>query len=183
MSGNNDERLRDVADGGETAESLDKVRDILFGSQVREQEKRFSRIEERLAADLTTMRDETRRRIDSLEEFVKNEFASLRDHLKTEHNERVAAEKTIDNALDKTRDELEARLGEHDERIDTMKREHREQMLEQSKSLRDELRESNDNLRNALDAAVRELRADKTDRSTLAELLTEMAMRLNDDDN
>src|SRR4051812_14459636 len=56
------------------ANNIDKIRDILFGVQMRDYEKRFSRLEERLLKESADLRDETRKRFDSLENFVKSEF-------------------------------------------------------------------------------------------------------------
>ena len=47
------------ADGAEqTGASVDKIRDILFGSQMRDYDKRFTRLEERLSQDAITLREE-----------------------------------------------------------------------------------------------------------------------------
>ncbi|MBW4571424.1 MAG: hypothetical protein KME31_26440 [Tolypothrix carrinoi HA7290-LM1] len=51
--------------------SLDKVRDILFGNQMREVERKFARLEERLIKECTNLRDENRKRLDSLESYFK----------------------------------------------------------------------------------------------------------------
>ncbi|MEL7238087.1 MAG: hypothetical protein AAGK78_04430, partial [Planctomycetota bacterium] len=53
---------------GDGGESLEKVRDILFGSQQRDNEERFGLLEDQIAADLQALRDDTRKRLDSLEE-------------------------------------------------------------------------------------------------------------------
>ena len=46
--------------------NLDKVRNILFGAQSRDYERRFARLEERLAKETADLRDDMRRRFDSL---------------------------------------------------------------------------------------------------------------------
>jgi hypothetical protein len=53
--------------------------------------------------------------------------------------------------------------------------------LEQSNKLSDEIRVKNEELASLLDRRVQELRNDKTDRTALANLLTEVAMRLTDE--
>src|SRR5438094_3400039 len=55
-------------------ENLDKVRDILFGAQLRDSDRRFSRLEETLAKQVTELREESRKRLDSLEAFLKKEL-------------------------------------------------------------------------------------------------------------
>ena len=61
--------------------SVDKIRDILFGSQMRDYDKRFARLEERLLKESAELREETRRRFDSLESYIRVEFGSLSDRI------------------------------------------------------------------------------------------------------
>ncbi|MGA9594256.1 MAG: hypothetical protein WBS18_14245, partial [Candidatus Acidiferrales bacterium] len=42
--------------------NVDKIRDILFGSQMRDYEKRFARLEESVTKALDTLRDDTTKR-------------------------------------------------------------------------------------------------------------------------
>src|SRR5271156_6994708 len=75
--------------------NVDKIRDILFGSQMRDYDKRFSRLEERLAKAAEALRDDLKKRFDSLESFVQQEVESLHQRLKTEKSERVETLKEI----------------------------------------------------------------------------------------
>src|SRR5262245_26111050 len=77
----------DLATGG----NLDKVRDILFGAQMRDVEKHFARLEERLMKDLAELKEETRGRFESLEVFLRKELESLTDQLKAEQAARQQA--------------------------------------------------------------------------------------------
>ena len=72
----------DLGAGG----NLDKVRDLLFGAQMRDMEKHFARLEERLQKDLTELKEETRGRFESLEGFLRTEIESLTDQLEAEQN-------------------------------------------------------------------------------------------------
>ena len=57
-------------EGGEGA-NVDKIRDILFGSQMREYEKRFTRLEEQVAKSLDGIREDMKKRLDALEDPFK----------------------------------------------------------------------------------------------------------------
>ena len=57
----------------------------------------------------------------------------------------------------------------------------RSKILEQSKSLSGQIQKSKDELETALEQEAETLRNDKTDRAMLADLLTEMALRLKDE--
>jgi len=161
--------------------SIDKIRDILFGSQSRELEKKMARLEERLTKESADLRDEIKRRFDSLEGFTKKEIESLSDRLKTEQAERIEVLKEISRELKETGKSLEKKVAQLDEQAVKSQRELRQQILDQSKSLSEEIRQKYESLRGVLDREAQELRKEKTDRSALADLFTELAMRLNDE--
>ncbi len=75
--------------------SIDKVRDILFGVQMRDYDKRFARLEERLVKETTELKDDVKKRLASLEQFMKQEFESLGDRLSSEHAGREGAVKEL----------------------------------------------------------------------------------------
>ena len=161
--------------------NLDKVRDILFGNQVRDQEKRFTRLEERLVKECTNLRDETRERLESLEMYIQKEVESLTERLKTEQAERDTVVQEVAQELKDITKSLEKKLAQLEEQSTQSQRDLRQQILDQSKSLSDVIRQKYEEASTALEREAQELRIDKTDRSTLASLFTEMAMRLNQD--
>src|SRR5437764_412836 len=75
-----------------TQESLDQVRDILFGNQMRDHDRRFTEIDEKLAAELADFRKETKKSLDSFEQFVKSEFTALTQRLTSEASQRQQSE-------------------------------------------------------------------------------------------
>src|SRR5665213_1982579 len=52
------------------AGNVDKIRDILFGSQMRDYEARFARLEETLVKETVEIRETNRRRFDQLETYI-----------------------------------------------------------------------------------------------------------------
>lgn len=163
-----------------TGENLEKVRDILFGAQMRDHDKRFVRLEERIAREAESLRDETRKRLDSLEGYIKKEVQTLMERGKSEQNQRTEADKELAQEIKTNTKALEKHLGELDERAAEAERGLRQELLDQSKTLRDEIHQAIQQLSAAVQRGVEELRHDKTDRSALADLFTEMAMRLNE---
>lgn len=159
-------------------ENLDKVRDILFGSQMRDTDKRFARIEERVAKELADLRDESRKRLDALETFIKREVQSLLDRIKKEEGQRIDGVKSLGQELKEAVKAADAKSAEIEDHVTQVQRELREEVLDQSKSLRDEIYQSQQGGTQALDRATAELRSEKADRSALAELFTQMAVRL-----
>jgi len=158
--------------------NLEKIREILFGAQVHDFEKRFSRLEEKLLKETSDSRAETKKRFDAMEAFIKKEIESLADRLKTEQGERLDAAKEASRELRDTAKALEKKLAQQDEQATKAQRELRQQILDQSKSLTDEIRQRVRETGAALTREIKELRSEKTDRSALAGLFTEAAMRL-----
>ncbi len=166
--------------GGDTANmgNLNRVRDILFGAEMREYEKKFSRLEERLLKVSIELKDEIRKSLDSLENYVKKEVESLLEQVKTEQSERTSATDDLTRELRDTNKSLEKKLHQVDEMATKNHRDLRQQLLDQSKSLTDEIRQKSTEFAGKLDQSVQELRAAKTDRYALASLFTEVALQL-----
>ena len=150
--------------------NLEKIRDILVGSQMREVEKRFARLEERLTKLSSDLRDDLNKSLASLETFVKKEIESLNNRFLTESNERRGAMNTLSLELKALSDFSWQKLNQLDE--------HR-QLLDQSKAFSEEIRQKHHELTEVVERAVQDLHANKTDRSSLAALFNEFANRLN----
>ncbi|BAY30110.1 hypothetical protein NIES2107_19540 [Nostoc carneum NIES-2107] len=161
--------------------SLDRVRDILFGNQVREVEKRFARLEDRLVKELNNVRDETKKRLDYLESYIKKEVDSLTERLKNEQIDRDAGAKALAEEQKNLTINLEKKFAQLDEQTSNSQREIREQILNQANSLQDDIRQKYQEILTLLERESQELRRDKADRSKLASLFTELAVRLNSD--
>lgn len=162
-------------------ESLDKVRDILFGSQAREYEKRFARLEERLIKEASDLREDLRRSFATLETYIKKELESVTARLKSERDERTESTKELSGALKDTSQIFEKRTNQIAEQLTSGQRDLREQLLDQSKSISDEIRQKHEATAVALERATAELRDEKADRAALASLFMEVAMRLNNE--
>lgn len=159
--------------------NLDKVRDILFGNQMRDVEKRFTRLEERLLKECVNLREETRKRLDTIESYIKQEVDSLSERLKHEQGQRDESLQSIVEDNKKVTTALEKRLTQFDEQVNNSQRELREQILSQSKNLQTDILQKYEEILEVLKRESEELRHAKTDRSTLANLLSELAIRLN----
>jgi DNA anti-recombination protein RmuC len=169
------------ANDEQAGSNLDKVREILFGAQARDYDKRLIRIEERIAKEAVDLRDEVRRRFDSLESFVKQELDSLGNRITGEHDQRSEALRVLSRELEETARSLDARISQLDTHVANGNRELREQILEQSKSMLEEISRKHGEAMTTLQRKSDELRSDKADRSALASLFTEMALRLNNE--
>ena len=152
------------------AGNVEKIRDILFGSQMRDYEHRFARLEETLLKESADLRESTRKRFEALESYLRKEFEVLESRLKAERDERGSAHDT-----------LAKRIGELNDQTSAAHRDLRATMLQQSKELSEEIERRHQEISATLDRRFQELRKDKTDRAALAALFTEVALRLNDE--
>ena len=64
--------------------NLEKIRDILFGTQMRGYDARFAALEEALAKETADIRETSRRRFEQLESYVKKELELLQTRWKAE---------------------------------------------------------------------------------------------------
>jgi methyl-accepting chemotaxis protein len=165
----------------ETGGNIDKVRDILFGGQMRDYEKRFSRFEERLSQETAELKDDLRKRLSALEQFVKQELASVSDRIKAEHDERAGAVKDLSRDMRENAKTVEKKTSQLDDQIEKLQGELRKQILDLHKRLSDDIQKKVDDVLARLHQASTDLRHDKTDRAALAALLNEMALRISAD--
>lgn len=163
------------------AGSLDKVRDILFGAQVRDADRRFARLEERLAKESADLRDDVRKRLAVLEQFVKHELESLADRLKTEQEARTDADKDLSRELRDASKASEKKFGQLDDQVARVQRDLRQQLLDTQQKISDEIQQQAQDSMARLARESTSIRNDKLDRTVLAAMLNEMAMRLTTD--
>ncbi len=157
---------------------VDRIRDILFGSQMRDYDSRFQRLDERLTKEAAEARADTQKRLEALETFLKGALESVSNRLSTEQSDRGSAVEKLARDLAETARALELaikNLGEHaDRELHAL----RQQLLEQSKALGDEIREKHGQVKADLDREAEHIRGAMTGRESLAEMLSEVALRL-----
>lgn len=162
------------------AGSVDKIRDILFGNQMRDFERRFSQMEDRMAKSTMDLRDEINKRLEALELFFKEELDALKKRLKSETEQRVDMGRKQDDDLKNKSAMLEKAINEAEEKFSEHATELRQQILQQSKTLSVEIQSKHEQASQELKSTANGLDDAKIDRSTMAEYLIEMAMRISD---
>src|SRR5476649_2016128 len=85
---NEDAKVENRNGAIEESGKVDRIRDILFGSQMRDYDGRFQRLDERLAREAADAREDVQRRIEGLENFLKAEVQSLTNRLNVEQSDR-----------------------------------------------------------------------------------------------
>ena len=161
--------------------NVDKIRDILFGSNMREYEKRFARLEERLTKSSDALRGDLNKRFDTLESFVREGMESLSQRLKAEKSERSEGLKELTRESRDSSKSLEKKLSQVEDQLAGAQGDLRSRILEQSKTLSNQIQKSKEELESALEHEAETLRSDKADRAMLADLFTELSLRLKDE--
>ncbi len=164
----------EVADTG----SVDKIRDILFGNQMRDFDRRFSQMEDRLVKATQDLRDETQKRVEALELFFKKELNSLKHRMKSESEDRTDGDSRLNDELKTISSALKKAIAQVEEKLSESATELRQQILEQSKSLTAEIQSKSEQASDSLHTSTSALDEAKIDRSALAEYFIEMAMHL-----
>ena len=167
----------DLAESG----NIDKIREIIFGGHMRDYDKRFTRLEARLVKESADLREETKRRFEVLEMFIKREFEALAERLQVEQRHREESVQGLSRALTETGQTLEAKLLQFDEGAARGQRDLRQQILDQSRSLSEEIHQKHAEMSSTVEREVANLNQDKPSRSHLASMFSELAARLNGD--
>jgi hypothetical protein len=162
----------------ETPENLDKVRDILFGGQMRAVETRIQGLEERLLRDQQALRADILRQVGELEAFARKEVQELADRIAAERQKRVEDLKGLSAELREAIRTIEKRHVKLEEATNLADAGLRDQLLLQAKAMSADLNKLSDRLSTELTRSHQELKSTKTDSAALAGLFTELASRL-----
>ena len=162
------------------AGNVDKIRDILFGTQMRDYESRFARLEETLPKETVEIRESNRRRFEQLENYIHKEFETVQARFKSERDDRTDVASQQSRELKELGDTLGRRIRDLDDRGTSIERDLRGSLLQQARDLTEEIRAKHEELATLVEKRFHELRDGKTDRAALASLFTEVALRLSD---
>ncbi len=163
------------------AGSMEKIRDILFGQQVREFEKRFAKLEEKLNQEAAGLRQEMFQRISAIEAYIKSELEALTERLSNEAETRAEGLQKLSRELKEAATGLEKRISKTDDNLARKAKQLRQQILEQSGNLLEEIHQKDEAASVRLETIAADLRRDKVERSDLAEYFSELSLRLADD--
>ena len=188
MTRTNNPRKKAVTSGtpekagpAETPESLDKVRDILFGGQMRAVDERLASLEERFQRELTAFRADTQRQLSNTESYIKQEIEALGERLATERAKRAEDGKALAAELKETLSSFEKRVANLDDATAKADAELRTTVLEYSKSTSNQIKQLSTDLSSELQRAVLQLRSEKLDTATLVQLFSDVALHLSED--
>ncbi|HSM16304.1 MAG TPA: OmpH family outer membrane protein [Gemmatimonadales bacterium] len=169
-------RPESVEDGA--GGNIDKIRDIIFGSQMQEYDRRFRALEDRLLKASADLRTDLDKRVSTLESYFRKELESLGASLKTEQQARASSlEEAVAKLAELRKHAMQQLTTVANEAVER-DRDLRGQLEERAQSLSREIQDKVTALTVELKREADELRQGKTDRTGLAALLSEMALRL-----
>jgi len=174
----NDVTPRGMDGGMDEAGKVDRIRDILFGPQMRDYDGRFQRLEDNLAREANEIRTDAQKRLEALERFIKGEVDSINSRAAAEHGERCNVNDKLGRDLAETSRNLDTKVSNLSEQTAKNLGELRELLLEQSKMLSAEIKEKYDQMKAGLEHEAAQIRSAMTGREALAEMLSEVALRL-----
>ena len=160
------------------AVSVDKIRDILFGNQMQDYDRRFSQIDERFQQKLRDLESETTRHLGT---ELKKQLDSLANQMVQEKELRTDSDKDLERGLRDQMQGFEKRIGQLSDQLSRFERDFIERVTQETQGLRDELKRRNDDTRATVEKMFAELSGVKTDRNLLAGLFVEIAKCLNQD--
>ena len=165
---------------GETS-GVDKMRELLFGNQMQDYDKRFAILEDRFQQRLRDLETESSRSLSSLESTMKKQLESVAGQFREEKDLRAEADKELERSLREHTQALEKRLAQASDQLARQERDFTDRLGHEVQVLREEMRKRQDDARATTERMFAELSNVKTDRNLLAGLFVEIAKCLNQD--
>src|SRR5882762_8428511 len=169
------------AASGPEGVSVDKIRDLLFGNQMQDYDRRFSNLEERFLQRFKEIESETARNLGAFESNAKKQVDSLAGQLREEKDQRADADKEIERVLRDQNQALEKRIRSMSDQLSQLDRDMADRVTRESQSLREEIKQKHTDTQQTIERMFAELSNVKTDRNLLASLFIEVAKCLNQD--
>ncbi len=177
------EKVAEAAAGESSSEgnNLDKIRDILFGAQVRDHERRFTRLETQLLAEAAQLRNDLKQRFAALEQYIRKEVEALTAKLSDEQQARTANVGQVTKDLQALAGTLQTSAAALKSQTAQAQHKLENELQAEAAALRKDYGQKHAELSATVEAAVQRLSAQKTDRAALAALFQELSLRLSDD--
>ena len=161
--------------------NVDQIRQILFGGQMRDYEKRFAEMEKRLTKSIEQLSGVVEKRIDRLDTYAKREFDKVADKLKAEQKARAETDKQGSKDLDNLGQQVEGWFAEIEEQMESESRQLHAALKEQGEDLLGAINDQSEHFNSSLREEAGDLAESKVGREDLAGMLAELALRLKKD--
>ena len=158
--------------------NLAKVRELLFGNQVRSSEQQFKALE----TELATLKTDFETRLERLEDIVHKGFDSITQQIQAEREERKAAIATTEASIQTLGDDTLHKQAQLDQKIDREAQALLQKILDHSSQFSEALQQkSQDLLRDINEESKRRQQQERAHNSRLSALFGELSERLHDE--
>ena len=179
MSQNSADKAKPAARANAAPEgNVDQIRDIIFGGQMRDYERRFDELEERSKREAERARAEYIKRFESIEQLLKDQADKHAAQLKKLDAELKASAEAAAVNSDRLAKALRSELSEVDEKHEAGNSSLRERLHKLANETAESMRTSQDEISAVIDRMGTALRDEKVARDELAGFFSEMALRL-----
>lgn len=179
MSQNSTDKAKPAARANVAPEgNVDQIRDILFGGQMRDYDRRFDELDERSKREAERARAEFIKRFESIEQLLKEQADKHAVQLKKLDNELKASAEAASVSSDRLAKALRSELADVDEKYDAGTSALRDRLHKLANETAESLRSSQDEISLVIDRMGSALRDEKVARDELAGFFSEMALRL-----
>lgn len=161
-----------------TEENVDKIREIIFGGQMRDYELRFEELETHIKQTHDRLSERLAQKIEHMEAFMRQEFDSVSSRIDKEQSNRHEQNENDQANLRDMERSIESRFADLDQQLSTESSAIRSTLEEQRAELVDLVKQTHEQLGTLLDGSSRELTEKKVAREELAAMLAEVAERL-----
>jgi len=158
--------------------NIDQVRDLLFGGNMRDYDKRFKRLEDRFSQENLSFREEMFERVKALEERLDTEIDALTEKARLERQESDSTLQNLELELKILKNDLNKRLTQIDDKFNYELKTLRQQTHNKFQELSLQIRQQNNTLTGLIKQEVSELQDDKVSRNDLAAFFNELAVHL-----
>ncbi len=154
------------------SDNLETIREILFGEQTREAEKRRHDTHHTLQSNIAELKKETHDQFQFLSAEINKLYQLINDESESRQNDKKDGSQLI-GKLQQSLEQAKAKQDTENTRL-------QQQVLNESNKLELQANKRHEELSRKLEQASHELKSDKTDRGDLAKLLQGMAEQLLD---
>ena len=156
----------------EDRDSLDLVRNILFGEQAQKAEERRRELERLLDTSINALQAETEKRFESLSQELSALISLLADETKARQAENNHTQTRFNH--------LNQRLSQFEIKTQKIQSQLHEKLIDETSKTHQEIRRVNEEITLKLERAIQQLQYEKADRKALAGLLSGIAKQLLD---
>lgn len=162
----------------ENLENLAKVRDLLFGAEIKEHQLELTRLDEKILEQSSYIREDMRKQIISMEKKLLERFEGLAQRVESDEQRRSGLEDESRQLVKAFGSKLDSGLTEANEKAAHNERELRDQIFSQSNLLSNAITQRHEEAVGYFTAGIAELKVEKADRALLSDVLLDIARRL-----